>query len=390
VTEVRHLRKKRPIGIDLFAGAGGLSLGFEQAGFDVMAAVELDPIHAAIHEFNFPHCVVLPQSVADLTGKKIREAAKIGDRGVDVVFGGAPCQGFSLIGQRAFDDPRNQLVKDFVRLVKELDASYFLFENVKGLTVGRHRQFLEEVISEFAAIGYQVRSPWQVLNASAYGVPQERERLILLGAKAGLELPSYPLPFTRSASKKKGDLPIGPTCEDSLGDLPEAEDYQILVDQDYVLTPNWGKPSPYARQMRCLEDKFWYFGYRRPFEPNLLTASTRTHHTAISRRRFAATLPGTTEPISRFFSFAPSRGFPYVTGRNRCLSWSLYQSPTHSLRKSPLYHCQGNGPSAWFSRLVPLSYDEMAWSQTNWQCRSSSPRTSDRLGNYQSIRHHSQ
>ena len=219
------MRKKRPIGIDLFAGAGGLSLGFEQAGFDVMAAVEVDPIHAAIHEFNFPHCVVLPQSVADLTGEKIREAAKIGDRKIDIVFGGAPCQGFSLIGQRAFDDPRNQLVKDFVRLVKELDASYFLFENVKGLTVGRHRQFLEEVISEFAAIGYQVRSPWQVLNASSYGVPQERERLILLGAKAGLDLPSYPVPFTRSAGKKKGDLPLSPTCEDALGDLPEAEDY---------------------------------------------------------------------------------------------------------------------------------------------------------------------
>ena len=127
------MRKNRPIAIDLFAGAGGLSLGFEQAGFEVVAAVEVDPIHAAIHEFNFPHCVVLPQSVADLTGKKIREAAKIGDRGIDIVFGGAPCQGFSLIGQRAFDDPRNQLVKDFVRLVKELDASYFLFENVKGL-----------------------------------------------------------------------------------------------------------------------------------------------------------------------------------------------------------------------------------------------------------------
>ena len=320
------MRKKRPIGIDLFAGAGGLSLGFEQAGFDVMASVEVDPIHAAIHEFNFPHCVVLPQSVADLTGKKIREAAKIGDRGVDVVFGGAPCQGFSLIGQRAFDDPRNQLVKDFVRLVKELDASYFLFENVKGLTVCRHRQFLEEVITEFAAIGYQVRSPWQVLNASAYGVPQERERLILLGAKAGLDLPSYPIPFTRSASKKKGDLPLSPTCEDSLADLPEAEDYEILFDQDYVLTPNWGKPSPYARQMRCLEDKFWYFGYRRPFEPNLLTASTRTHHTAISRRRFAATPPGTTEPISRFFRL-PRQGVSHTLRAGTDASRGAFTSP---------------------------------------------------------------
>ena len=112
----------RPIGIDLFAGAGGLSLGFEQAGFDVVAAVEIDPVHAAVHEYNFPNCAVIPRSVTELTGERIRSAAGIGSRKVDVVFGGAPCQGFSLIGQRALDDPRNSLVKDFVRIVRELDA----------------------------------------------------------------------------------------------------------------------------------------------------------------------------------------------------------------------------------------------------------------------------
>ena len=177
----------RPIGIDLFAGAGGLSLGFEQAGFDVVAAVEIDPVHAAVHQFNFPNCAVLARSVSELTAETIRKAAGIGNRKVDVVFGGAPCQGFSMIGQRALDDPRNSLVRDFVRIVCELDASYFIFENVKGLTVGKHRKFLDELISLFKSKGYAVHLPWKVLDAADFGVPQHRERLILMGAKRGLD-----------------------------------------------------------------------------------------------------------------------------------------------------------------------------------------------------------
>ncbi|MEB3308881.1 MAG: DNA cytosine methyltransferase [Snowella sp.] len=321
------MNHNRPIGIDLFAGAGGLSLGFEQAGFDVVAAVEIDPIHAAVHHFNFPNCIVIPQSVTQLTGKSIRKAASIGDRAIDIVFGGAPCQGFSLIGQRAFDDPRNGLVKEFVRLVKELDASYFLFENVKGLTVGRHRQFLEEIITEFAAIGYQVKLPWQVLNASAYGIPQDRERLILLGAKKGLKLPDYPQAFTRAAGKTIAkNLPIGPTCQDALGDLPEAEEYDDLIEQDTVFTDKWGKPSSYAHKMRCLDKSAWEFGYPRYWEPTLLTASLRTLHSEISRRRFADTPPGTIEPISRFFRL-PSQGISNTLRAGTDASRGAFTSP---------------------------------------------------------------
>lgn len=122
----------RPIGIDLFAGAGGLSLGFEQAGFDIAAAVEIDPIHCATHEYNFPNSTAICASVVDITGEEIRRKAHLGDADIDVVFGGAPCQGFSMIGKRALDDPRNQLVFHFVRLVSELQPKYFVFR-AKGV-----------------------------------------------------------------------------------------------------------------------------------------------------------------------------------------------------------------------------------------------------------------
>src|SRR6266404_5009353 len=119
----------RPIGIDLFAGAGGMSLGFEQAGFEIVASIDYDPIHCATHEFNFPNCSTICRSVTDIDGIEIRELAKMGKRDIDVVFGGAPCQGFSLIGKRALDDPRNRLVNHFVRVVSELKPKFFVFEN---------------------------------------------------------------------------------------------------------------------------------------------------------------------------------------------------------------------------------------------------------------------
>lgn len=296
----------RPIGIDLFAGAGGLSLGFEQAGFDVVAAVEIDPVHAAAHDYNFPNCRTIPQSVTELRGSDIRKAAGIGDRRVDVVFGGAPCQGFSLIGQRALDDPRNALVKDFVRIVGELDARYFVFENVKGLTVGKHRKFLLEIIEEFKRAGYEVVEDWQVLNACSYGVPQDRQRLFLLGAKRGERVPSYPKPTTSKPGAAVASLPQAPTCEDAIGDLPDAERFAALNVGDRVRVGRWKQPSAYGARMRCADPAGWGFGYEREWDPSLLTSSARSEHTEISRERFAATAPGEVEPVSRFFKLHPA------------------------------------------------------------------------------------
>ena len=227
--------------------------------------------------------------------------------------------------QRAFDDPRNALVREFVRLVAELDARCFVFENVKGLTVGPHRRFLEELIETFEDLGYRIRLPWRVLNAAHYGVPQDRERLFLIGAKRGVDLPEYPSPTTRPAGTADGGLPPGPSCADALGDLPDADDYAELLDGDAVRTGNWGIPSAFAKDLRCLDNDAWAFGHPRLWDPGELTASARTRHTEISRRRFSETVPGTVEPISRFFRL-PGDGVHSEGGYGFC-AWSLHQSP---------------------------------------------------------------
>ena len=284
--------KTRPIVVDLFAGAGGLSLAFEQAGFDVAAAVEIDPIHCAIHHYNFPHSSTICASVVNLSGEEIRRRAEIGKRDIDVLCGGAPCQGFSLMGRRALDDPRNQLVFHFVRLVRELRPKYFVFENVKGLTVGTHKRFLNEVVEEMKSAGYDILLPWQVLNAADFGVPQDRRRLFLIGARNGLPLPVYPQPTTRV------------TVKQAIGDLPNADKFAALLDGDSVKV-KFKTTSTYAKRLRGMERDPDDFSYSRNYDTDLLSASARTVHTEVSQRRFIETAHGETESISRFLKLDP-------------------------------------------------------------------------------------
>ncbi|ATD63571.1 MULTISPECIES: DNA cytosine methyltransferase [Janthinobacterium] len=278
----------RPIGIDLFAGAGGLSLGFEQAGFDIAAAIEIDPIHCATHEYNFPKTKTICASVVDLSGNDIRIQSGIGNREIDVVFGGAPCQGFSMIGKRALDDNRNQLVFHYVRLVHELKPKYCVFENVKGLTLGKHSQFLTELIDALGDAGYNVLMPYKVLNASAFGVPQSRERLFLMAARKDQVLPEYPV-------AAKDCVTVG----DAIADLPDVNQHRALENSDSVKL-QWKTDSKYARCLRGMIKDSSDYSYRRAFDVNELTCSSITEHTETSKARFLATTPGQTEKISRF------------------------------------------------------------------------------------------
>lgn len=283
---------RRPVAVDLFAGAGGMSLGLEQAGFDVAAAVEYDPVHAATHEFNFPRSATICASVGDVDAQEIRRRSDIGNS-VDLVAGGPPCQGFSMIGKRDLGDERNSLVLEFHRLVVELNARYFVMENVPGMAVGAQRQVLDELIARFEKSGYRCSRPW-LLAASDFGVPQRRTRLFLVGARGEERLPEPPEPNS-----------FRPTVWEALGDLPEVEHYPELLNRDWV-DAKFGDPSAYASELRGIRRTPGDYSDPRVWDPRVLTSSARTVHTSLSISRFEQTAPGAVEPISRFLRLDPN------------------------------------------------------------------------------------
>ena len=303
-------RKKRPIAVDLFAGAGGMTLGFEQAGFDVLASVEIDPVHCATHQFNFPMCSILCKDVAQLRGSEIRKNSAIGGREIDVVISGSPCQGFSMMGKRDVDDPRNSLIFHFQRLVLELKPKFFVMENVPGIASGEHKELLNTLISSFLEAGYKVEENYQVLNAVNYGVPQARKRLFLIGCKKDYELPKYPQPTTIPPKikvpqrYKKVNLPAVPTVWDAIGDLPEVDNYSELLDRDWVIA-EYGKCSTYASIMRGIDGLDDDYSYDREYDRQILSCSLRTKHSQESMERFHAAKHGEKEPISRFYKLHP-------------------------------------------------------------------------------------
>lgn len=323
----------RPIAVDLFAGAGGFALGFEQAGFDVAAAIEYDPVHAAAHEFNFPRTKVLCVNASSLTDDELVTAVEIGARAhghdsfdVDVVFGGPPCQGFSAIGKRKLSDERNLLIFDFFRLAAVLRPRYFVLENVpplKNYPDADHQgeKLLDRLIAWFEAEDYCVLAP-KILNVSRFGVPQDRRRLIVIGARKDQHVPVYPKPSVRPVPKRPSDrprywedgsakadatLPLGPTVWDAISDLPDLEDFEELLEVDEIeLSPKQlakleRSASVYARLLRGLENAPDDLSYPRKWNRCLLTSSRRTTHGALTIERFAETDPGHSEPTSRFY-----------------------------------------------------------------------------------------
>jgi DNA (cytosine-5)-methyltransferase 1 len=215
--------------LDLFCGAGGLSYGFERAGFNAVLGIDNDAAALKTFELNHKGSKTIFGDITEISYNDIKKAT--GGIEIDVIIGGPPCQGMSLSGPRKFDDPRNRLYLSFIRLVKEIRPKAFVIENVTGLVTLFGGEIKNSIIKEFNDIGYQI--DYKILCSADYGVPQMRKRVIFIGYKSGTF--AYPEPNEKQVS-----------CIEALSDLPPLTDSLGEADMPYFTEPT----SEYQKLMR--------------------------------------------------------------------------------------------------------------------------------------------
>jgi len=227
----------KPKIIDLFAGVGGLSLGFENAGFEIMFANEYDSSIAESYVYNHHSTEMLVDDITKIDFEKVfnRFVGKI-----DVVVGGPPCQGFSQKGKRkTINDERNFLFKYYIKVVEKVRPKYFIMENVPNLLTAEHGYFKKEINDIFKKIGYQLNMG--VLNAADYGIPQNRRRAVIIGK---FESPAPHLPYP---SQDKVSI------WDAISDLAYLNSGDGREKQKYIIPPQ----SEYQRKLR-VDNKILY------------------------------------------------------------------------------------------------------------------------------------
>lgn len=227
--------------IDLFSGCGGLTKGFSMAGIRSIFASDIDENAAKTFQRNFPETPFLCKSITDISKEEV-DTLLNGHR-PDIIVGGPPCQGFSLANKRrnkVADDPRNQLFYGFVKFINWYSPKAFVMENVKGLLSMKNGEVLETILDAFRNAGdfggYDVA--YKVLLASDYGVPQNRERVIIIGTRKDLHLnPRHPKPL---------DLDHRITVDEAIGDLPQIQACEGQEVMEYPMEPQ----NEYQRLMR--------------------------------------------------------------------------------------------------------------------------------------------
>lgn len=210
--------------IDLFCGAGGLHIGFERAGFHINLCVDNNSLVEKTHRRNFPE---IPMINRDISLISIDEINDYCSENIDIIIGGPPCQGFSTIGKRVSSDPekrsqkdpRNELVISYAKIVRELKPKFIVMENVKGILTMNGGAYLQTVLSELRQAGYTVDH--KLINMADYGVPQIRERVIILGNRLGLPV-KFPVPD--HSDNPNDNMPSWNCCWDVLKDLEHLDD----------------------------------------------------------------------------------------------------------------------------------------------------------------------
>ncbi|WP_273000719.1 DNA cytosine methyltransferase [Hydrogenibacillus schlegelii] len=178
--------------IDLFSGSGGVTLGFKNRGFRVLAAVEIDPVAAETYRLNHPEVILFERDVRTVDPSEMMDGCGLRPGELTVLSVCAPCQPFSVQNRSKKEDPRVTLILEALRFVRSMKPEFVFFENVPGLYRGRYRDVLEELIRGLEYEGYGISGP-KVVDAADYGVPQFRKRLIMLAASGGRVLP-FPEP----------------------------------------------------------------------------------------------------------------------------------------------------------------------------------------------------
>jgi len=221
--------------ISLFSGAGGMDIGFHKAGFETAVAVEQDPSCCATLRRNMPNVNVMEGDITQISTTEILKAGKMKPLEPSLVIGGPPCQSFSLAGKRmGMDDPRGKLILEYIRVVREALPVAFVMENVRGMATWSSGKALDAILNEasreiiYDDKVYKYDLSYKILNAVDYGVPQFRERIIIIGNRIGKKF-NFPIPTHTSPSEAQMDLfktneNRWATVWDAIGNLPPAEE----------------------------------------------------------------------------------------------------------------------------------------------------------------------
>lgn len=251
--------------LDLFSGAGGFSLGMELAGINVVAAVEYDKKIAKTYQFNHPHTVMINddiRKVPALTKDISKETHSLSienifqnqNKEIDIIFGGPPCQGFSMAGYRIrnqkpfFEDERNLLYLEYLRMVEKLLPKVFIIENVPGILNFDNGRIYNEITERFKKLGYDVSA--EILSAEQFGVPQKRKRAFFIGNRLGKESKDL---FPKSTLK----IEQYTTVWDALSDLPSLKSGEGIEPTFYVKKPQ----NKYQEMMRANMKKEGFYNH---------------------------------------------------------------------------------------------------------------------------------